>query len=293
MRPGSAPRFEFGDFVFDAASGDLRRNGSAARLPPQVAALLELLVRRRGAVVSRTELRDALWPETTVEFDQGLNFCVRQLRVALSDDAAFPKYIETLHRRGYRFIASVRAVGDEPVFGSDDPPVDATRRRPKPRWQALTFVATLAAALIAAFAVTRLRHYEPESRLAVLYFDAPADDTVLAGYRAQLAEALVATAGRGRLNELAVMGPSFTFRFAGMSTPPDTIRAAIGATHVLSGALRREGGRTQIFAQLIRTSDRRHMYAVRFDSISRASQIASIADSIARAATMIVLRDHL
>ena len=78
---------------------------------PQVAAVLDLLVRRPGEVVTRGELRDALWPDTTVEFDQGLNFCIRQLRMALSDDAAQPKYIETLPKRGYRFVGRVGVEG--------------------------------------------------------------------------------------------------------------------------------------------------------------------------------------
>src|SRR4051812_10033938 len=99
-----------GDFEFHRASGELRRGDAVNRLAPQSAAVLTLLVERRGDVVTRTELRAALWPDTNVEFDQGLNFCIRQLRIALSDDAGAPKYIETLHRRGYRFIAPVRAV---------------------------------------------------------------------------------------------------------------------------------------------------------------------------------------
>jgi DNA-binding winged helix-turn-helix (wHTH) protein len=97
----------FGPFVFDPSTGELSGDGVHTRLAPQVAAVLELLIRRPGEVVTRAELREALWPDTTVEFDQGLNFCVRQLRVALSDDAAQPKYIETLPKRGYRFVGQL------------------------------------------------------------------------------------------------------------------------------------------------------------------------------------------
>lgn len=291
MHDPSAQRITFGEFVFDVASGDLHANGKTTRLAPQTAAVLRVLAARSGQVVSRTELREALWPNTTVEFDQGLNFCVRQLRVALSDDAAEPKYIETLHRRGYRFVADVRplvsyAPRDVAVSAPPMPP-----RRSSLAWYWPPAI-VLVAVVVAVAALMNARHYEPERRLAVLYFDAPDNDPMLARYRAQLAEALVATAGRGHLNEVAVMGPSFTVRFAGTSTPPDTIRAAIGATHVLSGVLRRDGDATTVFAQLIRTSDRRHIYAARFvDSTSSASKINAIADSIARAATMIVLRE--
>jgi DNA-binding winged helix-turn-helix (wHTH) protein/TolB-like protein len=291
MRNGGAPQFAFGDFVFDVSSGDLHRGGSTSRLAPQVAAVLRMLAGRQGEVVTRAELRDALWPETTVEFDQGLNFCIRQLRLALGDDAAEPRYIETLHRRGYRFVAEVREVWSETA----DAIVPTVAPHPARRRQSVVpFVVVLVAAIAAAIGLTRVRHYEPEARLAVLYFDAPPTDTLLAAYRAQLAEALIATAGRGHLNEVAVMGPSFTARFAGTSTPPDTIRAAIGATHVLSGVLRREARGTRVFAQLIRTSDQRHIYAARFiDTSNTSSHMLSIADSIARAVTMIVLREHL
>ena len=293
MQPDASSRLAFGDFEFDTMSGDLERAGVTTRLAPQVAAVLRMLATRQGDVVTRAELRQSLWPDTTVEFDQGLNFCIRQLRVALGDDAGEPKYIETLHRRGYRFVTKVWAVTDgQPTVSTS--PYNPSFQRPPRRQRYLPFALVIVAAALLVAALVNVRHYEPPLRLAVLYFDAPPEDTVLSGYRAQLAEALVTTTGRGYLNKIAVMGPSFTMRFAGTSTPPDTIRNAIGATHVLSGVLRREGGVTRVFAQLIRTSDRRHVYAARFaDSTNRAAELASIADSIARATTMIVLRDQL
>src|SRR5579862_4576733 len=108
----SAPALRhFGDCSFDAASGELKRGDVITRLQPQVAAVLEIFLERAGAVVTRAELQERLWPDTTVEFDDGLNFCIRQLRVALGDDANAPTYIETLPKRGYRFLPVVR-VGD-------------------------------------------------------------------------------------------------------------------------------------------------------------------------------------
>src|SRR4051794_39445978 len=85
------------------------------RVAPQPFKLLVLLTSRPGELVSRDEIREAIWgKETYVDFDQGLNVCIRQIRAALSDDAATPRYVETLPRRGYRFIAQVQAVG--PTF---------------------------------------------------------------------------------------------------------------------------------------------------------------------------------
>lgn len=83
-------RYRFGPFEFDAGSGELRQldgSGRAQRLPPQPARLLGLLVQRQGAVVSREEIRERLWPDTHVDFDASLHFCVRQVRTALGDSA--------------------------------------------------------------------------------------------------------------------------------------------------------------------------------------------------------------
>jgi len=100
--------YRFGQFVLDMRSGELRKGGHRVRLRPQPAALLEYLVQHAGEVVTREDLRGVLWPEGTfVHFDHGLNSCMKQLRSALADDRASPRYIETLPRRGYRFIAAV------------------------------------------------------------------------------------------------------------------------------------------------------------------------------------------
>jgi DNA-binding winged helix-turn-helix (wHTH) protein len=101
----------FGEFTFDPSTGELRRNGSVARLEPQPARVLAVLVNRAGSLVTRAELREAVWLEGThVEFDQGLNYCIRQIRVALGDDARRPMFVETAARRGYKFLPTVEAV---------------------------------------------------------------------------------------------------------------------------------------------------------------------------------------
>jgi DNA-binding winged helix-turn-helix (wHTH) protein/tetratricopeptide (TPR) repeat protein len=98
----------FGVFELNARSGELRRHGLKVRLPDQSFQILRLLLTRPGAVVTREELRRALWTsDTFVDFDVGLNSAVRKLREALDDSAENPRFVETLPRRGYRFIASV------------------------------------------------------------------------------------------------------------------------------------------------------------------------------------------
>src|SRR5262245_29735956 len=98
----------FGPFELDLAAGELRRNADPIKLAPQPFKVLELLVRRGGQVVTRAELSAYVWyQDTVVDFEQGLNFCVRQIREALGDDADAPRFIETLPRRGYRFLAAI------------------------------------------------------------------------------------------------------------------------------------------------------------------------------------------
>ncbi len=100
----------FGSFDLDPKSGELLKNGDLVKLPPQPFKVLTVLAQRSGEIVSRTEIREQVWhDETFVDFDQGLNFCIRQIREALGDDADTPRYIETLPRRGYRFLMPVES----------------------------------------------------------------------------------------------------------------------------------------------------------------------------------------
>src|SRR5688572_9978849 len=101
-------RAEFGPFRFELRSGTLSRHGVPVRLQPQPARVLAILVSRVSEVVSRDELRQQIWPTGTfVDFERGLNFAIAHIRAALGDSAGTPLYIETLPKRGYRFIAPI------------------------------------------------------------------------------------------------------------------------------------------------------------------------------------------
>lgn len=98
----------FGVFELNVTTEELRKSGTLIRLAPQPLKLLTLLARRSGQVVSRDEIQQTLWGgETYVDFEQGMNHCVKQIRNALSDSADTPLYVETVPRRGYRFLAPV------------------------------------------------------------------------------------------------------------------------------------------------------------------------------------------
>src|SRR5262249_18214980 len=122
MSPVDGRRIRFGEYEADLASGELRKNGKRLPLQEQPFQVLAALLDRPGDVVTREHLRERLWPgQPFVDFDQGLNTAINQLRDALGDSAASPRFIETLPRRGYRFTFALepppeaRSVAAKPV----------------------------------------------------------------------------------------------------------------------------------------------------------------------------------
>ena len=109
-------RYRFGIFEADAATGELRRSGIRVKLHAQPFQVLFLLLQRPGEVLTREEICRELWPgDTFVDYEHGVNSAINRLREALGDKAASPRFIETLARRGYRFVAPVERIGIEPA----------------------------------------------------------------------------------------------------------------------------------------------------------------------------------
>jgi|SRR5579862_94686 len=238
--PSTPAQRRFGDFTFDPASGELRGPEGTARLQPQVAALLEVLTERAGTVVTRAELRMRLWPETTVEFDDGLNFCVRQLRIALGDDANAPTFIETLPKRGYRFLPAVTVDGPAATPQTDRP---RRGRRPVAVWAVVAAVVAAGAFLL--WYPGRLPWRRPAASRVVIDirpFTADTTDPMMAEYRKRLFSEITAEA---RLE------PSWE-----LLAP-----AATGATHVLSGSLARDGPKVKLFVRLVAADGGRMLWA--------------------------------
>src|SRR5690349_20396529 len=114
--PGEPRGYRFGVFELDVRSGELRRRGLKVRLRGRPVEILLVLLNRRGELVSRDELRTALWTaDTFVDFDHGLNSAMNKLRDALGDAAERSRYIETVPRRGYRFVAPVEVLTGAPA----------------------------------------------------------------------------------------------------------------------------------------------------------------------------------
>jgi DNA-binding winged helix-turn-helix (wHTH) protein len=251
----SSSRFHFGGVTFDVASGDLTRGGARTRLQPQVAALLLVLLENAGSVVTRSDLQARLWPDTTVEFDEGINFCVRQLRVALGDDSSAPRFIETLPKRGYRFLAPVTAdtaAGEASPREPAPPAPTAAAGETVTRSRAMAPILLSAAALALAAGLTALARGRWLARdatpardpviLEILPFAADTTDSMAVAYRRRLTSQILADARTEH----------------GWKTVTET---SPGTTHVLSGSLTRHGNSVQIFAELVLAGTRQHVWA--------------------------------
>ena len=168
--PQIGRRIRFGPYEADLAAGELRKNGRVIRLQEQPFQVLATLLDRPGEVVTREELRERLWAgDTFVDFDQGLNTAINKLREALGDSVANPRFIETLPKRGYRFLFPLEA---EPAGPVSQPPDSAQERERRLRLK-LRYVAAagiVAVLVVAGFALLWLRRPVPESQLPLRRF---------------------------------------------------------------------------------------------------------------------------
>src|SRR5512146_2167490 len=158
------PSYSFGLYRLDPAHGTLTRDSVRVRLQEQPFQLLLLLVERAGQIVSREEIRNRLWPQNTfVEFDRSLGVAVLKVREALGDDASNPRFIETIPRRGYRFIAPVQIESPAPA----NPAGPRIRNRKRLVWIAL-IGSLLAISAAAGTWIIRLRSRIPEHAAIVI-----------------------------------------------------------------------------------------------------------------------------
>src|ERR1700677_2391480 len=155
--------FRFGVFEVDVRNGELTRQGKRLSLQEQPFRLLVMLIERPGELVSREEVRQRLWPQTIVDFDHGLNKAISKIRDALGDSAENPRFIQTVARRGYRFLADVMVAGDgevetalpetasrENASVDSQTPVDPAPAKPRSRRTAAWAIAAAALLLLSA-----------------------------------------------------------------------------------------------------------------------------------------------
>jgi DNA-binding winged helix-turn-helix (wHTH) protein/TolB-like protein len=281
-------RMRFGLFEFDPATGELSREGTPVRLQPQPARVLGLLVERPGEIVSREDLRRHVWGnETFVDFERGLNFCIAQIRSALGDSADSPRYVETVPKRGYRFIAPAGPIAAAGEGAAIRPTPDPTSLAPT-RMPLRTLVALLisVAAALGAFIMVRQRVLVPAASvpIAVVPFDNQTGSREFDALAEGLADATVAELAQSDRPRLAVVGNAQILRTARSFRDVKRIGAELDVDYVVLGQLQRDGERMRVIAHLIRVSDERHLWANRFDrpALTLAVQ-GEIAGAIARA----------
>lgn len=266
--------FRFGEFELDTASFELRRGGRPVRLERQPMDLLILLVRRRGQLVSRTEIVDLLWgKDVFVDVETGVHTAVRKIRQALRDSAEAPRFVETLQGRGYRFIADVEiapaapaSVGNGAPAPADQPlPPIPPRVRPAARW---IVAALLVAAALLAMYLWSSRERGPLDTpvtLAVLPFENLSGDPERDYLAGGLEEEASASLSQIDPERLSVVARTSTRSYKDTSKSAALIGRELSADYLVEGSLRAEGGRLRVTVSLIRVVDQLQIWSHSYD----------------------------
>ena len=280
----------FGRFEADLDAGLLSRDGTPVKLQPQPFKVLALLARRAGQVVTRDEIRLEVWGEDTfVNFDQGLAYCLNQIRGALGEQAQAHQYIQTLPRRGYRFIAPVSAVLREPaddVAAETPSPHVATAPRPRRRRALLT--ASAVGAVLAALAVVRSlptpASGNARTLMAVLPFEDLGAEASADHLGDGMTEEMITEIGRLSPDRLGVISRGSAMRYKDARPDLGVLGRDLGVSHVLEGTVRSEGGRVRVTARLVRVADRAQIWARTYDRELKdvLALQARVADDVAR-----------
>jgi len=274
--------YQFGSYELDLPAGELRKGGSLLRLKPQPFRVLALLVERAGEVITREELRERIWgADTFVDFERGLNSCMTQIRAVLNDDADSPRFIETLPRRGYRFLAPVERVtkarSEAPtaktatgnstgVAVAANPPVPLNSNWRV--WGVLVFGLLLLAYLPLPDWFGARRPAAPAAgrvMLAVLPFQNLSGDPQQEFFGDGMTEEMIAVLGGLEPQRLGVIARTSAMRYKTTKKNVTEIAGELHVAYVVEGSIRREGDRARITAQLIRASDQSHLWAQSYE----------------------------
>jgi TolB-like protein/DNA-binding winged helix-turn-helix (wHTH) protein/Flp pilus assembly protein TadD len=299
------PRLCFGVFEIDIPAGELRKHGLRIRLQEQPFQVLAILLEHPGGVVTREELQKKLWPaDTFVDFDHGLNKAISKIREALNDSAENPRFIETLARRGYRFLAEVRvpdaAVVRTAKLGAQlraetEPPdqaaylgqESATPGRPSASYKWKVSVSVLVLFLVSLSSWKLYSWYHPSlivRSLAVLPLESLSSDASQDYFADGMTDELISDLGQISalrvISRTSVMG----YKHAHKSLPQ--IAHELNVDAVVEGTVLRSGEQVRITAQLIEASTDKHLWSQSYqgelkDTLALQSEVArAIADQI-------------
>lgn len=302
MSPPRSPELvRFGAFELDLRSRELRKDGSSTGLPEQSIKVLEMLLEQPGELILRDDIRSRLWPnDTVVEFDHSINTAIHKLRLALGDSADAPRYIETLARRGYRFIAALEK--QDPARPPVVPQSKTRQTRFAPLRRSRTAVGAISAVLAAAlayFAIDKLwiskqlpirsrqilaaeeatAFNPPPQSIAVLPLANESGEAAQQYFSDGIAEDLITALSQ--FPGVKVIGRTSAFRFRDSKEDSRSIGVKLGVAHLLEGSVRREGGVVRISAELIDTSDGSTQWSERYDRPYK--DLFALQDEITRA----------
>ena len=275
----------FGTYEVRLQSGELRKSGLRIKVQQQPLRLLEILLERPGEIVTREELRSRMWPDESFgDFDQAVNVAIAKLRTALGDTADNPRFVETLPRRGYRFIADVSVVNPStnkpellsqgaPSAREESAPRDGAPRQKRLPWTALILASILLLSLLVAWIFLRKNAQVPAvsssdvssipvSSLAVLPLEnlsTDAQDYFADGMTDELITDLA------QISALRVISRTSIMPYKGVRKPLPQIARELNVDAVVEGTVLRSGGRVRITAQLIRAPADKHLWAQSYE----------------------------
>lgn len=279
----SSSRLRFDDFEMDLRSGEVWKRGKRVRLQDQPFQVLRVLVERQGEIVTRDELKQILWPaDTFVDFDDGLNTAVKKIRDVLGDSSERPRYIETIPRRGYRFLASLKEVlpatssageaiartGSAESVPNNSGPRIADKRLSATSLRVLAGGIAAIAVLTFGLVLYRTSSAKHLSRpaiksLAVLPIKNLSGDATQEYLADGVTEALI-----GRLagiHDLRVISRTSAMQFKNTQLSVPEIAKTLHVDAVVEGSVIRDGNRIRVHAQLIRAATDEHFWSETYD----------------------------
>jgi TolB-like protein/DNA-binding winged helix-turn-helix (wHTH) protein/lipopolysaccharide biosynthesis regulator YciM len=304
MQPLASKRILFGAFELNLTTGELRSTetpdpNQKVLLREQVFQVLQMLLEREGKIVTREEIKGRLWPaDTIVDFDRSINATIKTLRRALGDSADNPRYIETLGRRGYRFMLPIQYLASESGTAlerdsereqTDERSETAARgqRRITPHWWKAPLVLASAVILVGAGYIS-WRHFRatgpPRSQknmLAVLPFKNLTGDTNKEYLADGLTEETISQLSRLDPQQLGVIARTSVMGYKDKDERLDQIGRDLSVQYVLENSLRQSGNHIRLTAQLIQVKDQTHLWAQDYDYLAK--DILNVEDDVAKA----------
>lgn len=266
----------FGLFEAHLHSGELRKDGIRIHLQEQPFQVLTVLLQHAGELVTREQLRQQVWPQDTfVEFDHALNTAIKKIRAALCDDAAIPRYVETIPKRGYRWIAPLRSAREPEIAAVDESPA-VTELLPIPPQSRLSvpgtwkwFAALLLVGILAALGFRFTRYARPDGErstlLVVLPIENWSDDAEQARTCRGITEDMIGELAGLHMAHIQVVPDSTAIQYEHTSKTPNEIGRELGAGLILQANLRRTPRHVRLSAELVRIRDGARLWGNSFD----------------------------